>query len=70
VLIDASIRGKSDQLRGLKENVIMGRLIPAGTGLHAYRRLKMIVEGEPAPAPAHGDGSELRLEFEAPDGQE
>ena len=32
VLIDAAIRGKKDELRGLKENVILGRLIPAGTG--------------------------------------
>ncbi len=34
VLIDAAIRGKTDELRGLKENVILGRLIPAGTGYH------------------------------------
>jgi len=33
VLIDAAIRGKEDPLRGLKENVIIGKLIPAGTGL-------------------------------------
>ncbi len=32
VLIDAAIRGRKDELRGLKENVILGRLIPAGTG--------------------------------------
>jgi DNA-directed RNA polymerase subunit beta' len=36
VLTDASVAGKVDSLRGLKENVIMGRLIPAGTGLRAY----------------------------------
>jgi DNA-directed RNA polymerase subunit beta' len=36
VLTDASVSGKVDNLRGLKENVIMGRLIPAGTGLRAY----------------------------------
>ncbi|MGD8470314.1 MAG: DNA-directed RNA polymerase subunit beta' [Desulfobacterales bacterium] len=36
VLTDASVSGKIDSLRGLKENVIMGRLIPAGTGLRAY----------------------------------
>jgi len=46
VLTEAAIQGKTDDLRGLKENVIMGRLIPAGTGLPAYRRLRMIVEGE------------------------
>jgi DNA-directed RNA polymerase subunit beta' len=37
VLSDASIAGKMDKLKGLKENVIMGRLIPAGTGLKEYR---------------------------------
>ncbi|MFN3360670.1 MAG: DNA-directed RNA polymerase subunit beta', partial [Pseudanabaenaceae cyanobacterium] len=36
VLTEAAIEGKSDWLRGLKENVIIGRLIPAGTGFHAY----------------------------------
>jgi DNA-directed RNA polymerase subunit beta' len=44
VLTEAAICGKTDDLRGLKENVIMGRLIPAGTGLPPYRRLQMIVE--------------------------
>ncbi|MDI1432925.1 MULTISPECIES: DNA-directed RNA polymerase subunit beta' [Polyangium] len=46
VLTEAAISGKVDDLRGLKENVIMGRLIPAGTGLPAYKRLQVIVEGE------------------------
>jgi DNA-directed RNA polymerase subunit beta' len=36
VLTEASLRGKSDPLRGLKENVIVGRLIPAGTGYREY----------------------------------
>jgi DNA-directed RNA polymerase subunit beta' len=36
VLTDASIAGVTDSLRGLKENVIMGRLIPAGTGFPSY----------------------------------
>ena len=44
VLTEASISGKVDSLRGLKENVIMGRLIPAGTGLPHYRGLTMQVE--------------------------
>jgi DNA-directed RNA polymerase subunit beta' len=44
VLTEASICGKTDLLRGLKENVIMGRLIPAGTGLPVYRRLKVMTE--------------------------
>src|SRR4051812_40965546 len=51
VLTEASISGKVDYLRGLKENVIMGRLIPAGTGLPAYKRLAVVVEGEEPGAP-------------------
>ncbi|MBU2028130.1 MAG: DNA-directed RNA polymerase subunit beta' [Proteobacteria bacterium] len=39
VLTEASLAGKTDYLRGLKENVIMGRLIPAGTGLTMYKKL-------------------------------
>ena len=39
VLTDAAIKGKVDKLQGLKENVIVGRLIPAGTGLMDYRDL-------------------------------
>jgi DNA-directed RNA polymerase subunit beta' len=46
VLTEASINGKVDYLRGLKENVIMGRLIPAGTGLGAYKRLTVDVKAE------------------------
>jgi DNA-directed RNA polymerase subunit beta' len=41
VLSDASIAGKVDFLKGLKENVIMGRLIPAGTGVKAYRNVEI-----------------------------
>ena len=41
VLTDASIAGKKDYLRGLKENVIMGNLIPAGTGLSRYKKLRV-----------------------------
>jgi DNA-directed RNA polymerase subunit beta' len=37
VLTDASIRGALDSLKGLKENVIMGRLVPVGTGRDEYR---------------------------------
>ncbi len=46
VLTQAAISGKTDYLRGLKENVILGRLIPAGTGLNRYRSLGIKVEGE------------------------
>ena len=53
VLTEAAINGKVDYLRGLKENVIMGRLIPAGTGMEFYRKVKIagedIVEEEPVP---------------------
>jgi DNA-directed RNA polymerase subunit beta' len=41
VLTDASIAGAVDHLRGLKENVIMGRIIPAGTGLKEYRTVEI-----------------------------
>jgi DNA-directed RNA polymerase subunit beta' len=41
VLTEAAIEGKSDWLRGLKENVIIGRLIPAGTGFHTHEDLSM-----------------------------
>jgi DNA-directed RNA polymerase subunit beta' len=50
VLTEASLSGKTDYLRGLKENVIMGRLIPAGTGLVMYRKLGIKVEDEEAEA--------------------
>jgi len=49
VLTEAAISGKIDYLRGLKENVIMGRLIPAGTGMLHYRNVS--VPGEPAAEP-------------------
>ncbi len=56
VLTEAAIAGKVDYLRGLKENVIMGRLIPAGTGLEHYRNIKLLTqvpveEPEPEEAP-------------------
>jgi len=41
VLSRAAVEGKTDNLKGLKENLIMGNLIPAGTGLRAYRGLKV-----------------------------
>jgi len=44
VLTEAAIHGKTDDLAGIKENVIMGRLIPAGTGLPAYKRLRLVTE--------------------------
>ena len=56
VLTDASTLGKVDQLEGFKENVIMGHLIPAGTGLPRYRRLKINTLGASA-APVAKDES-------------
>ncbi len=44
VLTEAAISGKLDTLNGLKENVIMGRLVPAGSGLQKYRDMKILVE--------------------------
>jgi DNA-directed RNA polymerase subunit beta' len=45
VLTQAAVAGKVDNLKGLKENVIMGRLIPAGTGLPKYKEMELWVEG-------------------------
>ena len=47
VLTEASLEGRVDYLRGLKENVIMGRLTPAGTGLRQYRNLKVETDEPP-----------------------
>ena len=49
VLTEASICGRVDYLRGLKENVIMGRLIPAGTGMATYTSLGIAPDGPPPP---------------------
>ena len=46
VLTEAAIQGKVDYLRGLKENVIIGHLVPAGTGMPGYRRLRLDAEQE------------------------
>ncbi len=46
VLTDAAIKGKTDPLIGLKENVIIGKLIPAGTGMARYRNIKPVVKPE------------------------
>ena len=44
VLTDAAVRGARDQLKGLKENIIIGHLIPAGTGIHRYQHVEFMVE--------------------------
>jgi DNA-directed RNA polymerase subunit beta' len=70
VLTEAAINGKVDYLRGLKENVIMGRLVPAGTGMEYYRQVKIagedVVEEPPADAAADvmpGYDEETRLQY-------
>ncbi len=54
VLTDAAVEGKTDYLRGLKENIVMGRLIPAGTGMASYRDL-LVVNPDPEPEPVEPD---------------
>jgi len=51
VLTEAAIMGKKDELRGLKENVIVGRLIPAGTGLAYHNARKKLKAGSPEVSP-------------------
>jgi DNA-directed RNA polymerase subunit beta' len=72
VLTEAAINGKVDYLRGLKENVIMGRLIPAGTGMEYYRRVKiageeleeeLITEAEVPLGEIEGYAEETRLHY-------
>jgi len=78
VLTEAAIMGKRDELRGLKENVIVGRLIPAGTGLayHQARKAKeamddaerrAIAEAEAAEMAATADDSEVESSASASD---
>jgi DNA-directed RNA polymerase subunit beta' len=55
VLTEASINGKEDSLLGLKENVIVGRLIPAGTGFDEYRDTYVISPRQETPVPALAD---------------
>jgi DNA-directed RNA polymerase subunit beta' len=62
VLTEAAVAGKVDYLRGLKENVIMGRLIPAGTGLERYRNIDLLVEVPPPPPEIEVPTPELTAE--------
>jgi DNA-directed RNA polymerase subunit beta' len=55
VLTDAAIEGKTDTLKGLKENVIIGKPIPAGTGLKRYRDVKLTYKGQPVDAKEETD---------------
>ncbi|HEX7085576.1 MAG TPA: DNA-directed RNA polymerase subunit beta' [Vicinamibacterales bacterium] len=65
VLTEASISGKVDHLRGLKENVTMGRLIPAGTGFEWYRHVRIPPDEPPPPPPVlQPSDDELELDRE------
>jgi DNA-directed RNA polymerase subunit beta' len=69
VLTEAAIMGKRDELRGLKENVIVGRLIPAGTGMayHEARKVKEKMDDEERRAIAEADALSLAADqAEAP----
>ncbi len=61
VLTEASISGKIDFLRGLKENVIMGRLIPAGTGLNQYKNLKLKYTEQSSDEVPYGDSEKRQV---------
>ncbi len=47
MLPDAAVRGAKDELEGLKENIIIGHLVPAGTGVHRFHDVEFLVEGAP-----------------------
>ena len=61
VLTEAAINGKVDHLIGLKENVIIGKLIPAGTGMKRYRSVKLNTDVEPQDEVALDDDDEILL---------
>jgi DNA-directed RNA polymerase subunit beta' len=65
VLTDAALEGKIDYLVGLKENVIIGKLIPAATGLRAYRNIELVSANVPAEMDLFGDALTPRGEMEA-----
>ena len=65
VLTDAALEGKVDELRGLKENVIIGKLIPAATGMREYRNIELVTKGMPAEMDdIFGELAEVRSESE------
>jgi DNA-directed RNA polymerase subunit beta' len=63
VLTEAAISGKVDYLRGLKENVIMGRLIPAGTGMEYYHNIRLTEPVVPMDAPETGGEPDLEKDL-------
>ncbi|UCH64261.1 MAG: DNA-directed RNA polymerase subunit beta' [Fidelibacterota bacterium] len=62
VLTDAAVEGRTDYLRGLKENIVMGRLIPAGTGLASFRN---ILVANPDPEPVEQEEEEVPIASES-----
>jgi DNA-directed RNA polymerase subunit beta' len=64
VLTEASISGKVDYLRGLKENVTMGRLIPAGTGFEFYKTVTIPPDEPPPPPPPSPEELEAQREMD------
>ena len=64
VLTDAATLGRVDKLRGFKENVIMGHLIPGGTGFHLHHNIKLVQLGEPIPEEDMVDTEEAKKEFD------
>jgi DNA-directed RNA polymerase subunit beta' len=56
VLTEAAVSGKVDTLQGLKENVIVGRLVPAGTGGEASEGRRGIIVYQVGPEPGQGEG--------------
>jgi DNA-directed RNA polymerase subunit beta' len=72
VLTEAAIMGKRDELRGLKENVIVGRLIPAGTGMayHDARKARENMDDAERRAIAEAEAAELAADQEAEVGED
>ena len=70
VLTDASIKGSVDNLSGLKENVLMGKLIPAGTGISYYQDIDIDVDIEELPVPTNDDLVESDEEIDEVDEDE
>ncbi|WJH36406.1 DNA-directed RNA polymerase subunit beta' [Paenibacillus sp. CC-CFT747] len=66
VLTDAAIKGKVDQLLGLKENVIIGKLIPAGTGMARYRNIRIVDPNEETAEAEGSEGQESKDDGEVP----
>ena len=67
VLTEAAIKGKVDPLIGLKENVIIGKLIPAGTGMKRYRNIKLDSDVDENAEIAFDDDFELDVDFDISD---